>query len=90
MSENELVNEKERVNQDLLKKNNQLDLQNKQAIRAKESMESNLKRVYEEAHEVKAILDQELRQYEQSKGKLSAMRRQNLVLWKHIKKLMKR
>lgn len=75
MSENELVNEKERVNQDLLRKNNQLDLQNKQAIRAKESMEQNLKRVYEEAHEIKSILDQELRQYEQSKGKLSSMRR---------------
>ena len=53
-------------------------------------MEQNLKRVYEEAHEVKSILDQELRQYEQNKGKLSSMRRQNLVLWKHIKKLIKR
>ena len=53
-------------------------------------MEAQLLRVYEEAHEVRAIIDAELQEYGQEKGKLSLLRQQNLVLWSHIKKLNKK
>ena len=35
-------------------------------------------------------LDREMVEYEESKDEMATLRRQNLVLWKHIKKLRKR
>ena len=90
MSENEQVNEKDRENFALLQTNKMLNDQLVQANRAKESMEGNLMRVYSEAHEVKAMLDAELKEYEATKDSLSSLRRQNLVLWEHIKKIYKK
>lgn len=53
-------------------------------------MEENLTSVYKDASEVKAIVDKELDQYEQTKDELSQLKRQNLVLFKYIKKLIRR
>ena len=60
MSENDVVNEKERENQQLLKTNSMLTVQLNQAKKAKDNMESQLIRVFEEAHELK--------EFEQTKG----------------------
>lgn len=68
MSENDVVNEKERENQQLLKTNSMLTVQLNQAKKAKDNMESQLIRVFEEAHEVKAVIDTELKEFEQTKG----------------------
>ena len=90
MSQNDQVNEKERENQMLFKTNSMLSVQLAHAKKAKENVETQMIRVYEEAHEVKQIIDCELKEYEQTKTKLSDLRRQNLVLWKHIKKMKKK
>ena len=55
-SENEQVNEKNNENQRLLKTNSMLSVMLEQAKVAKERMEANLLRVYDEAHEVRACL----------------------------------
>jgi len=53
-------------------------------------MESNLIRVFEEAKEVKNVINAELTEYKQAQSQMSLLRRQNLVLWKFIKKLHKK
>ena len=90
MSENEQVNEKDKENHALLATNSKLIGELREARSAKEKMESNLIRVFEEAKEVKNVINAELTEYKQAQSQMSLLRRQNLVLWKFIKKLHKK
>ena len=74
----------------LFKTNSMLSVQLAHAKKAKENMEAQMIRVFDEALEVKQVIDCELKEYEQTKDNLSELRRQNLVLWMNIKKLKKK
>lgn len=90
MSENEQVNEKDKENKALLATNSKLIGELREARSAKEKMETNLIRVFEEAKEVKKMINAELTEFQQAQSQMSILRRQNLVLWKYIKKLNKK
>ena len=64
MSENEHLVKKEEENQSLLKTNSALISQLSIAQGAQERMENQLLRVYEEANEVRSVIDAELLKYE--------------------------
>lgn len=49
-----------------------------------------LQNLYSDSELVKGKLDEEIAEYQQAKGKLSGLRRNNFVLWKHIKKLKRK
>ena len=63
MSENEQVNEKDKENKALLATNSKLIGELREARSVKEKMESNLIRVFEEAKEVKKIINTELTEF---------------------------
>ena len=90
MNEKDQVNEKDKENQSLLRTNYNILTQLREARSARDTAEQQMLRVFEEAQEVRTIIDNELKEYEETKGQLSVMRRQNLVLWKYIRKQFKK
>ena len=86
----EMIQQKESEISQLLNDNAFYISENKNLYDMNISMHLSLKTLFKDAEEVRQKLDKEMVAYEQSKYELSTMKRQNLVLWKHIKKLRMR
>ena len=50
-------------------------------------MEQQLLRVFDEAKEVRGVIETELEEYDKTRKQMNNLERQNLVLWKYIQKL---
>ena len=74
----------------LLSTNSKLTQLLEQTKNDKSKIESQMLKVFQEANALKQEIDAELQQYEQAKTKMQQLERQNVVLWKYIKKQFKK